>query len=92
MNKYITSLTKEKFENFAKSKINTFLKYNTLSKNELADAKLYGTVVDKEVYKNVTTDPHLKVIWFPCFDCDEGASYFAYSEKTSKAVEFLVTD
>jgi hypothetical protein len=92
INKYVTSLTKEKFENYAKTKINAFLEYNTLSKAELSDAKLYGTVIDKEVYKKVFTESHPKVIWFPCFECDEGASYFAYSAKRAKAIEFLVTD
>lgn len=92
INKYTTSLTKEKFENYANRKINAFLKENTLSKTELADAKLYGTVVDKEMYKKVFTDSNPKVIWFPCFDCDEGASYFTYSTKRARAVEFLVTD
>jgi hypothetical protein len=92
INKYITSLTKANFDNYANSKIQSFLKDVTVSKAELTQAKSYGTVVDKELYKTITTNSNLRVIWFPCFDCDEGVRYFAYSTKRAKAVEFLVSE
>ena len=90
--KYIVSLTKAKFEEFAKSKINSFLKDVTVSKTELNQVKTNGTITDKELYKNIFENSNPKVIWFPCFTCDEGARYFAYSTRLAKATEFLVTD
>ena len=92
MNKYITSLTKSKIEVYAKTEINSFLKDFTVSKKELKQAKSYGALVDKGLYKTIIANPNSKVIWLPCFDCDEGVRYFGYSTKRAKAVQFLETD
>jgi hypothetical protein len=92
INKYVISLTNEKFEDYAKDKINTFLNDMIVTKSELRHLKSYGATVDKEVYKDVIANPNSKVIWLPCFECDEGVSYFAYSTKKGKAVKFLETD
>jgi hypothetical protein len=92
MDKYITSLTKANFEDYSKNKIDAFLKDVTVSKTELTQAKLYGTVVDKDLYKTIAANPNSKVIWVPCFECDEGVRYFAYSPKKAKAIKFLEAD
>lgn len=92
MNKYAASLSKTKFEQYAKTKINSFLKDVTVSRTELKQAKSYGTVLDKDLYKSILANPTSKVIWFPCFDCDEGVRYFTYSPKKAKAIKFLETD
>jgi hypothetical protein len=92
MNNYIVSLTKTKFEAYAKSKINSFLKDVTVTKSQLKEAKSNGTIVNKDLYKSIAENPNSKVIWFPCFDCDEGARFFAYSTNKAKAVEILESD
>jgi hypothetical protein len=90
--KYITSLTKDQFENYAKNTISNFLNDITISKSQLKQAISNGTIVDKELYKNIREYSNVGVIWFPCFQCDEGTRYFAYSSKKASAVKFLETD
>jgi hypothetical protein len=90
--KYAISLTKEKFEDYAKIKINAFLKNIKVTKLDLRQPFLYDGIADKDVYKDVKSNPNSKVIWLPCFECDEGARCFAYSTKKAKAVKFLESD
>lgn len=76
MNKYLTLLSKAKFEQYVKNKINNFLKAITDSRTELQQAKSYRTVVDKDLYKSIFASPSSKVIWLPCFECDKVVKYF----------------
>jgi hypothetical protein len=92
VNRYIVSLSKEQFEQYAKNKISIFLKDLAVSRTELKKAKSYGTVMDRDLYKSIISNPNSKVIWLPCFDCDEGVRYFGYSIQKAKAVMFLEMD
>jgi hypothetical protein len=40
----------------------------------------------------VSGNPEAKFIWLPCFSCDEGVRYFAYSRKNGKAMEIIESD
>lgn len=92
LNKYIASLTKANFEDYTKNKINSFLKDITVSKTDLMQAISFGSVVDKDLLKTITANPNSKVVWLPCFECDGGVRYFAYSPNKAKAIKFLETD
>ncbi|HWW41406.1 hypothetical protein [Pedobacter sp.] len=92
INKYVISLTKEKFEDYAKDQINSFLNDIEATKLTLNQANSYDGIANKDVYKDVIANPNSKVIWIPCFECDEGVRCFAYSTKKAKAVKFLESD
>lgn len=90
IDKYIKSIPKTKFEKFTLTKIQSFLNDIKANRSEIEQFK--DDVIDKQLYKQVMKEKINRVIWFPCFDCDEGVRYFAYSITKGKAVKILETD
>jgi hypothetical protein len=90
IDKYIKSIPKTKFEKFTLTKIQSFL--NNIKANRSGIKQFKEDVIDKQLYQQVMKEKINKVIWFPCFDCEEGVRYFAYSIIKGKAVKILETD
>ena len=88
---YTISLTRSQFEAFAEKRIKEFF-YDGFSDNNHLDSDAGEPTDNKELYEEVKRDSTIKVFWLPCFDCDEGASCYAYSRKEGKAIVIATSD
>ncbi len=89
---YTKSITKKKIEKFALAKIQSFLRDIKVNRNELEQYKNGENVLDKKVYKQIMKDKSVRVVWFPCYEYDEGIRYFAYSKTKAKAIKIVESD
>lgn len=89
---YGSALKKSDFEKHAIESARTFFNDVILTTYQLREAKEFGTVNDSILFESVITDTNSRVITFPCFDCDYGSWYFAYSKKDKKVKRILETD
>lgn len=90
IDKYVKSISKSKFEKFTLTQINSFLKDIKANRTQLVLFK--NDAIDKQLFKQVLKEKVNRIIWFPCFECDEGLRYFAYSKTKERAVKILETD
>ena len=90
VDKYVKSISKTKFEKYTLSKINSFLKGIKADRTQLVLFK--NDAEDKVLFNQVLKEKVNRIIWFPCFECDEGVRYFAYSKTKERAVKILETD
>jgi len=49
-------------------------------------------IINRDLYAAMIKDSSAKMLFFPCFDCDEGNEGFGYSIKEGKALEVLSYD
>ena len=90
IDRYVKSTTKAKIEKFSINNIQSFL--NNIKANRTDLKQFKEDAADKQFYAQVMNDKTINIIWFPCFECDEGVRYFAYSNAKKKAIMFLETD
>jgi hypothetical protein len=90
IDRYVKSTSKRKIEKFTLANVQTFLNDIKASKDELKQFK--DDAIDKQLFTQVMKNKTSYVIWFPCFECDEGVRYFTYSNIKKKAIKFLETD
>jgi hypothetical protein len=88
--RYVKSTSKTKIEKYTQANVQAFL--NDIEVNKIELEKFKDDAADKQFFKQVMKDKSSYVIWFPCFECDEGVRYFVYSKIKKKAIKFLETD
>ncbi len=91
---YMNAVTKEQIENYVSKKIAAFFDGTFVPKSEIKinrpDEEEY--ITDKKLYEETIASADAKVIYIPCFDCEEGVSYYAYSKEKNKVLEIFAHD
>lgn len=93
MDKYWRSLTPEQFEAYFKKSVDTFFDVISPIEDKNEEIKEWEeNISDKKFLNEVLTDPAIKLINIPCFDCDEGGGIIGYSPKQNKVITLLEHD
>lgn len=90
--KHARQVTREQIQRATANKIAKFYDNNIFADRSVLSNNAEDEILDKPLFKELVADKAAKMIWLPCFDCDEGVRFIAYSKKRQKALIFLASD
>ena len=90
--KHAREVTKEQIQKATARKVSKFYDDNIFADRSVLSNNAEDEILDKTLFKELQADKNAKMIWLPCFDCDEGVRFIAYSKKRQKALIFLASD
>ncbi|WP_337964629.1 hypothetical protein [uncultured Flavobacterium sp.] len=94
MEKYWKSITPQQFEAYFKKNVANFFDVISVIENDNSEElKAWEEdITDKKFLNEVLTNPAIKLINIPCFDCDEGGEMIGYSLEQNKVILLLEHD
>lgn len=94
MEKHWKSLTLKQFEAYFKKNVDNFFGViSPIENDNKEDLKGWEEdITDKEFLNEILTNPAIKLINIPCFDCDEGGEIIGYSLEQNKVISLLEHD
>jgi hypothetical protein len=90
--KHAREVTREQIQKTTANKIAKFYDKNIFADRSVLSNNSEDEILDKPLFKELVADKNARIITLPCFDCDEGQSFIAYSKKRQKALIFLASD
>lgn len=91
---YGKAITKKQFENYTIKSARSFFpnSVSLVSKKDVLEHRDLGSVDNLTLYEKVLADSSPNIINIPCFSCDEGHSFYVYSQEERMAKPILSAD
>jgi hypothetical protein len=94
LEKHWKSLTPKQFETYFKKNVDNFFDVISFIEDD-KNEEIKGweeDITDKKFLNEILTNPAIKLINIPCFDCDEGGEMIGYSLEQNKVISLLGHD